>query len=42
MIRRYNRPNATTPKLSVQHESEPARGRKKTDSSYAMAVGVKL
>ena len=29
-------------RMDVQHESEPAQGRKKTDSSYAMAVGVKL
>ena len=29
-------------RLDIQHESEPAHGRKKTDSSYAVAVGVKL
>ena len=29
-------------RMDVQHESEPAQGRKKTDSSYAVAVGVKL
>lgn len=29
-------------RMDVQHESEPAPGRKKTDSSYALAVGYKL
>lgn len=29
-------------RMDVQHESEPAPGRNKTDSSYAVAVGFKL
>lgn len=29
-------------RMDVQHESAPAPGRKKTDSSYALAVGFKL
>ena len=29
-------------RVDLQHETAPAAGRRKTDSSYALAVGVKL
>lgn len=28
--------------VDLQHETEPAPGRRKTDSSYALTLGVKL
>ena len=29
-------------RVDLQHETSPSAGRRKTDSSYAVAVGVKL
>ena len=29
-------------RVDLQHEAEPAPGRRKTDSSYALTLGVKL